>query len=465
MASLSLKLTLLSVILVPFLPFFVNRMSNLIHKKFKTIQETSSLLSNYAQENFAGIRVIKSFTQETNQINDFKTLNQSYVRQNIALAKIEAVFSPTLQTVAGLSVLIVLFFGGLEAINGRISIGTLVAFPFYLGRVLWPMMGLGWTISIFQRSSASMQRLQEILSIKPEIVSPALPTEHPITGTIEFRNVNLVYPQYTDPVLNNINLKIPAGSTIAIMGPLGSGKSSLVNLIPRFFNPSSGDILLDGRPIQNYDLGKLREQIGFVPQEVFLFSENIKENIAFGLEDQVQADIIHAADSAMIHSDINEFPYKYDMLLGERGINLSGGQKQRITIARALIKKPRILILDDCLSSVDINTEESILRRLKDVLKNGLAVRPKGVTANHGCQYSASRNQDPASAGKAELADHCTTIIISHRLSVVKIADIIVFMEKGQVVETGQHDELLARNGRYARFYQYQQIFSDLEKI
>jgi len=431
MLFLSVKLTLLSVILVPLLPFFVNRMRNLIHKRFKEVQETMSTMSNLAQENFAGIRVVKSFAQEENQIKDFDDINRKYVKQNLSIVKLDAILNHTLGLASALGIIIVVFIGGLETINGKISIGTFVAFPFYLGRLTWPMAALGWTVSVFQRAFASMERLQELFNTKPEIISPE-PDKTislaKVEGEIEFRNVSLSYAEPSHPALENINLKIRAGTTVAVMGPIGSGKSSLVNLIPRLFDPTIGEVTIDRVNIKKLSLTGLRNTIGFVPQDVFLFSESIKENIAFGITAPDDKSILKAAEIARVHNDIEGFTNKYDTMLGERGINLSGGQKQRITIARAIIKNPKILILDDCLSSVDVDTEESILRQLKDVLKNR------------------------------------TTIIVSHRLPAVKLADVIVFMENGKIVEYGKHSELLHLKGRYAHYYHRQKLISDLEK-
>lgn len=430
MMFLSVKLTLLSIVLFPILPFFVNRMGNLIHRRFKEIQETFSQISTHAQENFSGIRVVKSFAQEQNQIRDFDKVSAGFVKQNISLAKLEAFFLPSLRLVAGLSMLIVIYFGGLETIKGNISVGTFVAFPFYLMRLMWPMMGVGWAISIFQRAIASMQRIQEILKTEPEIKSPAVPVDQSIKGEIEFRGVSLVYPNATGPALRDINLKIPAGTTVALLGPLGSGKTSLVNLISRLFEPTQGSILIDGIDIKQFALDKLRRQIGFVPQDIFLFSESIRENISFGVMDSSSAmnKIIRAAEISMVHSDIDGFSHKYDTMLGERGVNISGGQKQRLTLARAIIRDPKILILDDCFSSVDTETEQAILNQLKDVLKDR------------------------------------TSIIISHRLTVIKLVDMIVFMEDGSIVEIGSPKELLAKKGRYANFYKYYQLKESLER-
>ncbi|MDI6733008.1 MAG: ABC transporter ATP-binding protein [Planctomycetota bacterium] len=429
MLFLSVKLTILSVITMPILPFFAYWMSTRIHHRFKQIQETFARMSERAQENFAGARVIKSFAQEDNEIKDFAAVSSDYLRKNLALAKLEALFSPTMRLSAGLGMLIVLFFGGMEAIKGTISVGTFVAFPFYLMRLLWPMMALGMTLSIYQRAVASMQRLQEIFNTKPEITSPVNPIKKEIKGRIEFKNVTLIYPSRTGEALKDINLVIPEGRTVAIMGPLGSGKTSLINLITRLYEPSSGEILIDGFNVKQFALDDLSRQIAVVPQDVFLFSMNISDNIGFGISNPpVRAEkIANAARVAMVHNDIENLPDKYQTMLGERGINLSGGQKQRTTIARAVIKDPRILILDDCLSSVDVDTEEAILNNLKDILKKR------------------------------------TSIIISHRLPVIKFADWIIFMEDGQIVETGTHNELLKKKGRYSKFYQHQKILSELE--
>lgn len=432
MLALSVKLTLLSVILIPLLPFFVHRMGNLIHKRFKEMQETYSEMSNCSQENFAGIRIVKSFAQEQTQICNFDKISLKYVSQNLSLAKLQAIFGSTMELSATVGMIIVLFVGGMEAINGKISIGTFVAFPFYLHKLTWPMAALGETVSTFQRSSASMKRIRELFNIKPDITSPANPVIKPINGEIEFRNASLVYPQTNTVALEDINLKIKQGTSVAIMGQIGSGKTSLVNLIPRIFEPTKGEVIIDGINVKDYSLSELRRQIGFVPQDVFLFSDSIKENIAFGIfhqESAVEQKIQQAAKTAMIHQEIEGFNDRYNTILGERGVNLSGGQKQRITIARAFIKDPKILVMDDCLASVDVDTEEVILKQLKELLRNR------------------------------------TTIIISHRLPVIKIVDLIVFMEKGRIAEMGTHAELLALNGSYARFYQKQELINDLEKI
>jgi ATP-binding cassette subfamily B protein len=388
-------------------------------------------MSNFAQENFAGIRVVKSFAQEENQTKEFDEINRKYVKQNLSIVKLDAVLNQTLGLASALGIIIVIFIGGLETINGKISIGTFVAFPFYLGRLTWPMAALGWTISIFQRAFASMERLQELLNTKPEITPPDKDKVlylSEIKGEIEFKNVSLHYQQPPHSALEDINLQIHPGTTVAIMGPIGSGKSSLVNLIPRLFDPTKGEITIDGINIKNLSLTELRDVIGFVPQDVFLFSDSIKENINYGLTASEEVLVTKSAEIARAHDDIEGFTDKYDTMLGERGINLSGGQKQRITIARAIIKNPKILILDDCLSSVDVETEESILRHLKEVLRNR------------------------------------TTIIVSHRLPAVKLADVIVFMENGRIAEYGKHSELLLHKGRYANFYHRQKLISDLER-
>ncbi|MFC1524945.1 ABC transporter ATP-binding protein [Planctomycetota bacterium] len=429
MMFLSVKLTLLSVIFFPILPFFVHRMGKLIHARFKEIQETFARISTQTQENFSGIRVVKSFVQEENQIKDFDKVSTNFVKQNMSLVKLQAFFSPSLQLIAGLSILAVIYFGGMETIKGNISTGTFVAFPFYLMKIMWPMMGIGWAISIFQMAIASMQRLREVLDVRSDIKSPALPIDHTIKGEVEFKDIGIVYPQATRPALHKINLKIPSGKTVALMGPLGSGKTTLVNMIPRLFDPTQGEVLIDGINIKKFAVDKLRRQIGFVPQDVFLFSESVKENISFGVSQAASQmkDIIRSAEISMVNADIAGFAQQYDTMLGERGVNISGGQKQRLTLARAIIKDPKILILDDCFSSVDTETEEAILQQLKDVVKGR------------------------------------TSIIISHRLAVVRMADLIVFMQDGRIAEMGTHKVLMAKKGRYAQFYEYHQLREEIE--
>ncbi|MFA5795326.1 MAG: ABC transporter ATP-binding protein [Candidatus Brocadiia bacterium] len=441
---LSPRLTLYAVLPLLYLPFFANRMGNLIHRRFKDIQEVLSEISAKASENFSGIRVVKSFTQEENEISGFRNVNVKSYNKNLWLAKLDSFFGPFLGFSVGVDVFVVILFGGLLVISGDIKTGTLVAFYMYLRQIAWPMMGMGMVMSNFQRATASMDRLQEIFQTKPEIVEAAQPVTAFIErGEIEFKNIQFSYPHSLDrysgkesartrtPALTDINLKIPAGSTVLVMGPIGSGKSTLANLLVRFFDPSGGDIFIDGVNIRNYSLGRLRGSIGFVPQDIFLFADTIKENVLFGVNigaaNEQSSDVQVYTGLVQMNEVIEKLPEKYNSLLGERGVNLSGGQKQRLTLSRAIAKKPSILILDDCFSSVDFETEQAILNSLKAVLKNR------------------------------------TTLIISHRLAAVKLAQFIVFMEDGRVVEKGTHQELMTKKGHYARFYEYQKLKESLE--
>jgi ATP-binding cassette subfamily B protein len=337
---------------------------------------------------------------------------------------------PTLETMLGLAIVLVLWLGGREVILGRLTVGEFVAFNTYMVQLTWPVIALGWVINIVQRGNASMGRINEILTERPTITDQGVPTPPPgpdIRGELEFRNLNFSYNGV--PVLEDVSLRIPAGTSLAIVGPTGSGKSTLVSLIPRIYDAEPGRVLLDGRPLREYPLETLRRNIGFVPQETFLFSESVRENIAFGAEQAPDEAVRSAAQGASIAPDIEEFPEKYATLVGERGITLSGGQKQRAAIARALIRNPRILVLDDALSSVDTYTEEKILHHLREIMQG------------------------------------CTTIFISHRVSTVRDADQIAVLHSGRIVELGRHDELLARNGYYTELYQKQLLEEELAEV
>jgi ATP-binding cassette subfamily B protein len=436
MITISPRLTLWAFAPLPVVSIIVQYFGRRIHERFERIQAMFSDISARAQENFSGARIIRAFAQEDAEIASFEKANQEYIRRSLRLVRLMGMLWPTLEFLLGLAVILVLWLGGREVLQGRITIGKFVAFNTYIVQLTWPVIALGWVINLFQRGTASMGRIQEIFQQKPEIADApaAVPgdgqphaVERPIAGEIEFRNLTFGYNG--TQVLKNVNLKIPAGSSLAIVGPTGSGKTTLVNLIPRVYDAPAGAVLLDGRPLRDYPLSWLRRNIGFVPQETFLFSDSVRENIAFGVERSTDAEVGDAAEGANIARDIETFPDRYNTLVGERGITLSGGQKQRTAIARALIRNPRILVLDDALSSVDTYTEERILNHLREVMRGR------------------------------------TTIFISHRVSTVRNADRIAVLFDGRIVEFGTHEELLGLNGYYTDLYNKQLLEEELETV
>ncbi|MEE9289037.1 MAG: ABC transporter ATP-binding protein [Bacteroidota bacterium] len=426
------KLTLLALIPFPFVSYSVYRLGKVIHHQFEKVQSRYSDLTTRVQENLSGIRVIKAYVREGYEISAFRSLSWDYLRKNMSLAKVQALIWPLMFMLTGLSLIIIIWAGGLEVTKGTMTLGTVIQFVIYLGMLTWPMIALGWVTNIFQRGAASMGRIARILDTQPEIRDTAItdPSIKTIRGKIEFRNITFYHKDTTRPALKNINLAIESGMTIAIVGYTGCGKTSLVNLIPRLYDVAQGQIFIDDIDIRQIPLEVLRSNIGFVPQETFLFSDTIKENIAFGFENhEGEGRIANAAQISQIAKDIEDFPDKYDTMIGERGITLSGGQKQRISIARALARLPRILILDDALSAVDTYTEEEILHQLRTVM--------------------AER----------------TSIIISHRISTVKDADHIVVLDNGQIVERGNHDELIALGRIYAELHNKQLLEEELERL
>jgi ATP-binding cassette subfamily B multidrug efflux pump len=430
MLSISPKLTIYAFLPLPAVSIVVQYFGKLIHERFEKIQAMFSDISARAQENFSGARVIRAYVQEEPEIAAFETSNREYINRSLKLVRLMGMLWPTLETMLGLAIVLVLWLGGREVLSGRITPGGFVAFNTYMVQLTWPVIALGWVINIFQRGTASMGRINEILTEKPEIEdSPAVKAlgETQIQGEIEFRGLNFAYNGV--PVLHDINLRIPAGSSLAIVGPTGSGKTTLVSLIPRIYDAEPGTVWIDGRPVREYPLESLRHQIGFVPQETFLFSETVRENIAFGRAGASDEEVRSAAEAANIATDIEEFPERYLTMVGERGITLSGGQKQRTAIARAIIRNPRILILDDALSSVDTHTEDKILNHLREIMQD------------------------------------CTTIFISHRVSTVRNADKIAVLHAGRIVELGTHDELLARNGYYSDLYNKQLLEEELAEV
>ncbi len=449
MLAISPKLTIIAFLPLPIASILIQYFGRRIHERFERIQAMFSDISARAQENFSGARVIRAYVQEQAEIAAFETANQEYIRRSLGLVRLMGMLWPTLELMLGAAVVIVLWVGGRQVLMGKMNVGDFVAFNTYMVQLTWPVIALGWVINIFQRGTASMVRIQEILAQEPEIededqassYEPRATSEQVarssqleargLLGEIEFRNLNFAYNG--TEVLRDINLRIPAGSSLAIVGPTGSGKTTLVNLIPRIYDAAPGTVLIDGRPVRQFPLDFLRRQIGFVPQETFLFSDTIRENIAYGISTEdgeaTLDDIKAAAEAANIAHDIESFPDGYNTTVGERGITLSGGQKQRTAIARALLRSPRILVLDDALSSVDTHTEDKILNHLREIMRGR------------------------------------TTIFISHRVSTVRNADAIAVLHQGRIVELGTHDELIARNGYYTDLYNKQLLEEELAEV
>ena len=452
MISISPWLTLFTFLPLPAVSVVIQTFGRRIHERFERIQAMFSDISARAQENFSGARLIRAYVQEEAEIKAFERENKEYIRRSLKLVRLMGMLWPTLELMLGCAVVLVLWLGGREVLTGQLtfsrvttlasglpgisttlkldgsmSVGQFVAFSTYMMQLTWPIIALGWVINIFQRGTASLIRINEIMQEKPEIQDTPAAVDRDVVGEIEFRNLNFSYDG--KQVLHDVNLRIPAGSSLAIVGPTGSGKTTLVDLIPRIYDAEPGTVLIDGRPVRDYSLSSLRRNIGFVPQETFLFSERIRENIAFGVDSASDSEIHNAADAANIASDIEAFPEKYATIVGERGITLSGGQKQRTAIARALIRNPRILILDDALSSVDTQTEDKILNHLRDVMQGR------------------------------------TTIFISHRVSTVRNADRIAVLHGGRIVELGTHDELLTLDGYYSDLYNKQLLEEELAEV
>lgn len=431
MMHISYRLTFYAFLPLPVVSIIVQYFGRRIHERFERIQAMFSEISARAQENFSGVRIIRAYVQEQSEIEGFEVANREYISRSLTLVRLMGMLWPTLETMLGLAIVLVLWLGGREVLHGRISVGDFTAFNTFMAQLTWPVIALGWVINIFQRGTASLGRIDQLMREQPEIIDSGTQMKQSaaleIRGDIEFRNLNFSYNDV--PVLHNINLQIPAGSSLAIVGPTGSGKTTLVSLIPRIYDTEPGSVLMDGIPIREYPLAELRRNIGFVPQETFLFSETIRENIAFGVQNASDEEVRWAADAASIGNEIESFPEQYKTLVGERGITLSGGQKQRTAIARALIRNPRILILDDALSSVDTQTEDRILNHLREVMRER------------------------------------TTIFISHRVSTVRNADRIAVLHGGRIVELGTHEELIAVNGYYNDLYNKQLLEEELAEV
>jgi ATP-binding cassette, subfamily B, multidrug efflux pump len=438
MFRLSPKLTFFAFVPLPLASLLVQQFGARINRRFERIQAMFSDISSKAQENFSGARLIRAFAQEEAEIASFETANLEYIGRSLHLVRLMAMLWPTLEFILGLSLMITLLVGGHEVLEGHMTSGDFAEYLVYMVQLTFPMIAVGWVVNLFQRGTASIVRIDELLKQEPDIADsqddlssfaqgggPAS-APAPITGEIEFRNLTFAYSPDGPTVLEEINLRVPAGSSLAIVGPTGSGKTTLINLIPRLYDAEPGSVLIDGQSIRQFPVQPLRRQIGVVPQETFLFSDTIEHNISFGVPEATHLEIEDAAAVAHIRTEILEFPKGFSTMVGERGITLSGGQKQRTAIARAVIRNPRILILDDALASVDTYTEEQILSGLKRVMEGR------------------------------------TTIFISHRVSTARNADQIAVLVDGRIAERGTHDELLERGGYYTRLYEKQQLEEEL---
>lgn len=429
MFAINAQLALLAFIPLPIVTTLVYLLRTSVHARAERCQEQYSTMSALAQENFTGIRVVKSYAIEDREIAAFDAACMKYLNRNMSLARLDGLFHPLFGMVIGMVMTIIVTVGGRDVINGTMTLGDLTAFLSYSMMMMWPTAAIGWSVSLYQSGGAALARINQILTTEPEIADApdALPGAK-IAGEIEFRNVWFQYDGQNEPVLRDISLKIPKGATVAVVGRTGSGKSTLVNLVPRLLDPAKGAVLIDGQDVRNIPLQTLRHHVGFVPQETFLFSDTVRSNISYGVDGVPESEILNAGRLSHILEELKEFPHGLDTMLGERGVNISGGQKQRVTIGRALIKKPKILVLDDALSSVDTETEEKILHDLVHAVTD------------------------------------TTKIIISHRISTVKEADTIVVIDNGTIVASGTHDELLTQGGIYAGMYQKQLLEGEIEK-
>lgn len=419
MVTVNLELTLYSLLPLPVLSLSIYYVNNLINERSEKIQRSLSELSTFVQEAFSGIRVLKAFVRESDSVNNFAEASEDYKLKSIHLTRVNALFFPIIMALVGISTIITVYVGGIQVINGEIGYGVIAEFILYVNMLAWPVTSLGWVTSIIQRAAASQTRINEFMDVNNEIVSTEnLQTE--IKGTVKVENMSFVYPDSGIQALDNISFEIKEGETLGIIGTTGSGKSTIANLLMRMYDPTTGTIKIDGKPIDAFDISNLRRQMGYVPQDVFLFSDSIGNNIAFGIDKADPKIIEKAAKDADVYQNIVEFPKGFETMLGERGITLSGGQKQRVSIARAIAKEPKILILDDCLSAVDTKTENVILNALKKIMENR------------------------------------TSIIISHRVSSAKLADQIIVLHDGKIIERGNHESLMNQKGVYAELYEKQ---------
>ena len=431
MLSINFSLTIYALLPLPILSYGVYRVGKLVHEKYTKIQENFSQLTTRAQENFSGIRVIKSYVREANEIKRWNELSNEYLRKNMNLVRVQAIIMPILYMITGISIIVVIWIGGGKVISGEINLGEIAAFLMYLGILIWPMIAFGWVMNIIQQAEASMKRLNKIFR-EPYEIEDSTSTNYSckeLKGEIELRNVSFKYSESLPEVLTTINLRIPVGSTLAIVGQTGSGKTSLVNLIPRLYDINSGDIFIDGINIKEIPLDVLRTNVAVVQQESFLFSDSVYGNISYGLRNIDQQRVQEVSRIANFDKDIESFPEGYETIVGERGITFSGGQKQRASLARALATDPKVLILDDSFSAVDTHTEEEILKNLKQFMKGR------------------------------------TSIIISHRISTVKDADKIIVLSNGIIAEEGTHDELVELNAIYADLHYKQLLEKELEEL
>ncbi|MCF0060963.1 ABC transporter ATP-binding protein/permease [Dyadobacter chenwenxiniae] len=421
MLSVSTKLTLYVLLPLPVLSISVYIVNSMIMKRSQEIQKQLSALSTYVQEAFSGIRVIKSFVQEKHSFNNFQKEAEDFKKKSLSLTKVDAFFYPVIVLLIGLSNILVIYVGGQEIINGNLTPGNITEFILYVNMLTWPVMALGWTTSQIQRAASSQMRINEFLNEKTTLVSTKN-IEKPLGGAITFKHVGFTYPDSGIKALHDFDLQVRQGESVAILGTTGSGKSTLAHLLCRLYDPTEGEILIDDIPMKDYDVHAYRRQIGYVPQDVFLFSDSIENNVRFGTTDMPFERIEQAVKDADLYNNIKDFPQGYQTLLGERGITLSGGQKQRLSIARAIARDPKILVLDDCLSAVDTNTENIILNNLKRIM------------------------------------DQRTSVIISHRVSSAKLADRIVVLDRGKIIEQGSHTELMALNKAYKELYEKQLV-------